>query len=234
MKPLLLLTKSILHEQPLQQEIQQFGQEVFCTSEVLTLLDEQGKRQQAALFACFSRILISETIGDSELKELLILLQDQSVTIIRMADQLPTSEERRNWERQGVSDWLPVTHSMESLREIALPAKEEHTVSLDQLYWLHKQEEAGREWPVRLSKKERKLLSILLKTPDQCCSRQQICQQIWGVESDSTKSQLSCLITKIKNKLNSLPASEELIQTVWGKGYVISKSHAKLIKEWME
>ncbi|MEO1769228.1 winged helix-turn-helix domain-containing protein [Candidatus Enterococcus ferrettii] len=229
MKPILLLTKSILHEVPLQQRLQEFNQEVFSTSELLPVMCNRENQQRTRLLFYFSRVLISETVGDIELGHLLPTLQDHDMPVIRVVDNLPTTEERKNWEERGVTDWLPMNHSLECLRETVISIELPKETLFEAGQGASYQQAAVKS--IRFSKNERKLIELMLATPNQVWSRQQLCQQVWGEESESNKSQLSFLISKIKRKLNSLAVSGDVIETHWGSGYLVPKNYASLIKE---
>ena len=69
---------------------------------------------------------------------------------------------------------------------------------------------------VSLSKKEFQILFLLLSSPNMIFSREQILQEIWGVDSDSNDRTIDTHITWIRGKVHS-PDFE--IVTVRGLGY---------------
>ena len=49
---------------------------------------------------------------------------------------------------------------------------------------------------------------------------------LWGNVSQSRLAQLSSLVKNIKLKLETLEVDQEVIQTIWGKGYRVRKDAA--------
>lgn len=77
---------------------------------------------------------------------------------------------------------------------------------------------------IHFTNNEKKVLDILYKNAGEIVSREVICQQVWGEEvTNSTLSQLSVLIRKIKKKLKLVDIEDSFIEVVWGKGYVINE-----------
>jgi len=70
--------------------------------------------------------------------------------------------------------------------------------------------------PVELNKKEFQLLFKLLASPNTIFSREQLLNEIWGYESDSSDRTVDTHISWLKKKAAS--ADFEII-TVWGLGY---------------
>jgi DNA-binding response OmpR family regulator len=76
---------------------------------------------------------------------------------------------------------------------------------------------AGR--PIKLSRKEYRLLEYLMRRASQLCSRTMIREHIWGfkaVSQNSLDAQIKRLRKKIDNK-----SSKKLLTTIYGAGYKI-------------
>lgn len=70
--------------------------------------------------------------------------------------------------------------------------------------------------PVELTKKEFLLLFKLLSQPDVLFSREQILNEIWGYESDSSDRTVDTHISRLREKTAGVDFE---IVTVWGLGY---------------
>lgn len=68
------------------------------------------------------------------------------------------------------------------------------------------------------------LLKILYQHAHEGLDRDQICRLLWQKEPDaSTKSQLSFVCKRVKQKFSDAGMNEEIITTSWGKGYQINE-----------
>lgn len=72
--------------------------------------------------------------------------------------------------------------------------------------------------PVPLSKKEFLVLSKLLANPNVVFTREQLLDEIWGFESESTDRTVDTHISSLKKKV-ATAANDFEISTVWGIGY---------------
>ncbi|RAV16721.1 response regulator transcription factor [Paenibacillus contaminans] len=73
--------------------------------------------------------------------------------------------------------------------------------------------------PVPLLPKERQLLLLLLKHPNQVFSVEQMYERIWGWESVSDERTVMVHISNLRKKIEADPASPKYIHTVRGFGY---------------
>ena len=83
------------------------------------------------------------------------------------------------------------------------------------------------------SKKEKKVFQKLweAQVSDGVVSRKEICDYLWpDGETPSNMSQLSCLINKIKRKFEREGITDEVIVTLWGRGY---KLNEKFCERWL-
>ena len=76
------------------------------------------------------------------------------------------------------------------------------------------------------SKTEKRVFErlILAHTKNQLVSRKELCEYLWEEgETPSNMSQLSCLIHKIKRKFELAGITNEVIATLWGRGYRLNE-----------
>ncbi|MGK0607326.1 winged helix-turn-helix domain-containing protein [Enterococcus gilvus] len=226
MKPIVLLTKNILFELPMQQKIQKMDYELFCSSDLLeNWLSSEAEYNYVQLF---SAIFVSETITKSELRVLLLGLKEYGLPVIRLTETTPETEEKAEWQRLGISSWLLNDCAAEELREtidLELLSRTPST-SIKQLIVGSSVYLEG----IKLSEKENELLSLLVERPNQAVPREELSETIWGKTTNSTKAQLSLLTAKINSKFKHLIPDAELVKTLWGQGYFIEESCCSLIK----
>ncbi|MGG5372424.1 winged helix-turn-helix domain-containing protein [Enterococcus sp. AZ196] len=236
MRPILILTKNLLIEQELQQQLQHLNYEVLCSVEMLNqikmsiqemnITDENQRNFQKNLLINYQAIILSETISDNEIQELVPNIQLNKQILLRKLVEEPSKKEKERLNDLGIIDWLLIDHSINSLREqlsekLAIYQNEESNIIF--LY-----QEAGLPSDVvqlkrSLSKREKATLECLFKAKGKVVSREDLCTYVWNeTPSNSRLSQTSMLIKKIKKKMGKFGFNEEAIQTVWGEGYLLS------------
>ncbi len=85
-----------------------------------------------------------------------------------------------------------------------------------------------REQDVELSSGEYNLLLVLANHAGEVLSRDQLIQQLRGIEFNGIDRSVDVAISKLRRKFEDNPAEPRRIKTVWGKGYLLSRS------EWDE
>ena len=222
MNKILILTKNILAEQQLQKQLQILGYEVFCSTQFLK------NEKLCGIFQYFPIILLSETISNLEIEQFLTTIDCESNLIVRLIVEQSNEEIQGDWELNGIDGELIKTSALDGIRE--------KLVMLQSDYYGQKVEKVDYEcspiqkWEKRtikisnsevfFSKKEEKLFKLLLESKDKLLSRNQICNVLWtDGETDSNRSQLSCIASKIKAKFKETGYEGDTIITKWGKGY---------------
>lgn len=123
MKPMLILTKNLVLEQELQQQLQHLSYEVFCSVELLECLKASRHQKNTTTDTLqryllnYQAIILSETIADSEIRELLPILKSEKWGLLRKLGTKPNANEEEQLHSLGVIDWLVVDHSIDYLRE---------------------------------------------------------------------------------------------------------------------
>lgn len=229
MKPILILTKNILNETQLQQQIQQFNWEVFSSTRILQMIQERSMFQEPISY--FSTVIISETVGENELHELLPLLNNLGTPVVRLVGSLPTVEEINHWNERGIQNWLLKSNSFERIREILIQTQQvKNNKGLKKAFFNPVYGEPSNPQKIRFSSNERKILKLLQSKPSEKFTRAEVCKEVWGEETGSTKSQLSSLVSRINKKAQRIIWLEEIISTHWGQGYSISEECCKRLQ----
>lgn len=220
MNKILILTKNVLAEQQLQKQLQLLNYEVFCSAEAFK------NAQMFAILQFFPIILLSETISNLEVNK--ILEKNNKNMMIRLSYDAESNEKEKE---AGIVGYLS--------RELSFDNMREKLVQLQAVFHEERLENEGPEYPpvqkienrslqtsagrIYFSKKEEKLFVMLLQGEGRMLSRSEICEALWTEgETDSNRSQLSCIATKIKNKFKSIGYKEETIITKWGQGYALA------------
>lgn len=220
MKNILLLTKSLISEQSLEQQLQQLDCEVYVSKRVLEscLYDEVDLN----LLQSFEIILISETVSNNELMWLLPAITESDSFIIRKSDSHLTEEEKKEWHKKGVFSWIKTENSLEELREsiddvMSMKNAENRTSNIISIRRIKEKRNFSS---LILTHKERKLLLLLFQANGQTISRDVLSRKLWDqAPCNSTMTQLSTLTHRLKIKLAEQGIYGDILQTVWGVGY---------------
>lgn len=81
-----------------------------------------------------------------------------------------------------------------------------------------------REQAVELSSGEYNLLVVLARHAGEVLSRDQILQRLRGIEFNGTDRSVDVAISKLRRKFDDNAGEARKIKTVWGKGYLFSRS----------
>jgi two-component system, OmpR family, response regulator VicR len=74
-----------------------------------------------------------------------------------------------------------------------------------------------------LSDHEMRLLSVLRARPGIVVSRDELCRQVWGTDSDGLYANLSLCVHSLRKKLESNTHHPQYILTKWGVGYYLAR-----------
>ncbi|MBO1306466.1 helix-turn-helix domain-containing protein [Enterococcus sp. 669A] len=228
---ILLLTKNVLAETSLPDKLQRLNYEVFCSSRILTKL--KTEEPLGNFLDLFHYTIISETVSDVELKQVLPRLKQSSTVIIRKCDHKDESPERDSWYEQGVRYWVSNDSSFEELREImidsVLEMNDAEILEANQewkeqrLTLLIQEAENGKKRSmstIPLKPVERAILDRLYQSKGELVSREEMCKHLWNGESNnSTMVSLSSSINGMRRKFQQEGLPADTVQTVWRKGY---------------
>lgn len=227
----LVLTKNILAEEILVKKLQHLNYEVFCSTSILSEIQMEGRISD--LVGYFPIIIIGETISSYEMELMLPKLKDRDQSILREVDHTLSEDERGTLRQLGVSGAVQNSESVEVLREqLAEVAAQYHGKKCEPMVVESEPEviEENQGFStitlINLSSLELQVLEKLRSRPGEIISRDELCMTLWGNVSQSRLAQLSSLVKNIKLKLETLEVDQEVIQTIWGKGYRVRKDAA--------
>lgn len=218
MSQILLFTNNPLNEQTFEERLRQLGHEVFTTKTMINFcLIESSTRD---FIKIFHHIILSETLSNVEVQELLGALHTYSIPIYRKSNEPLKETQLEEWKEQGIAEWIEIEPSIEVLRE---------TLSSDitrqgKVVFLPQKKDKRELSNLKLSSGEVKLFRILYQQQSSVLSREEICLKMWNKgKNNSTMSQLSVLVKHLKDKLSQQQVDGPIIETCWGQGYKLDK-----------
>ncbi|EOH92461.1 helix-turn-helix domain-containing protein [Enterococcus pallens] len=223
MQLILLLTKNVLMEQGLQKQLQQLSYEVLCSAQAL-----QHLRRKEFMMRDYCAVIFSETITNKEIIDVLPQLITANVAVFRKFSGPPTAEEQERLEMLGVSEWItedvPLDQLRECLAEKMNQLQQTEEKQYAELYHSSVMTEKLQEQFIKLlTKKEQQLFLYLQANHGEIVPREELCGYLWNEPlSHSRMSQLSVLVKKIKEKLVEMGFNEDLLRTIWGRGYCLT------------
>ncbi|MBO1308800.1 winged helix-turn-helix domain-containing protein [Enterococcus sp. 669A] len=225
----LILTRNILSEEGLIRQLHYLNYEVLCSSDLLQVL-QMGKG--SPMFSYFQAVILSETLSNSEVEKILPVLHTFPIAILRNSEVYPVKEQTE-WQDQGIHGWVSKNGTIETLREAiaeALQTVYEQRMASSQILAFPVGDSESERSLVKtvwnsFSKTEKKVFEQLLQAKnDGVLSRKEICDYLWREgETPSNMSQLSCLINKIKRKFERAGIKDEIVVTLWGRGYKLNE-----------
>lgn len=220
MGQILLLTKNTLNEQPFEQKLLQLGHEILLSSSLIEelLLDNIP----SDFFKMFELVILSETIDNSEAKDLLKKITRFPLKVLRKSNEQMEEAIIQEWKELGIDDWIAINPETELLRE---KVSCKRTVKAGKIVFLPAIKEKIPLSSVSLTATERKFFKILYDQQNNILSREELCHKIWEREqNNSTMSQLSVMVKRVKDKLSKQNVEGPIVETCWGKGYKLDES----------
>ncbi len=74
--------------------------------------------------------------------------------------------------------------------------------------------------PVELTTNEFSALALLARNPGKVFNRDEILQELRGIDCDAFNRSVDITMSRLRQKLNDDPKSPRFIKTIWGAGYV--------------
>ncbi|EOH91907.1 winged helix-turn-helix domain-containing protein [Enterococcus pallens] len=208
----LILTKCIHAEEDFSKRLYQLGYEVFCSCELLNKLKSKVTADNITKY--FQIIIISETVSDSEVDNLLENREFYSAVLYRKSSILTEVPEKLTGKIQDV---VVNDESLESLRE-KLSKNSQKSMS-DKFANITTSKKDNFESFFPFSKQEKIVFELLQEANGGIVSREEICERIWSKVTQSNLARTSSIVKRIKIKLESLGIEDSSLQTLWGKGY---------------
>lgn len=240
MQKILVLTRNILNEQSLQENIQRLSHEVYCTFCDFEQLNNKVFLMNIVNF--FPVVIISETISDHQMVEILKVLNPKDSKVFRKVESLPDKQDREQYEALEIDGWIEESDTFEILREklertstvnkapVELISNAAANINGSNQVFLAEGDQFLRALR-RLSSNERKVFYYLVSVDNQTISRKAICEHVWSEDlSNSQLSSLSNIVKKIRGKFQDVGIHDEIIKNHWKKGYAFTDKFWQLIQ----
>ncbi len=219
MSQILLLTNNPLNEQSFEERLRQLGHEDFTSKLMIHLCLSQNSKHD--LIRMFDLIILSETLANAEVKELLGTLSTCATPILRKSDERLEETDLEEWKEQGLTEWIVSQPTLEVLRE---KLSCEKVRKEGNIVFLPKAEDKRPMSGFSLSGGEVKLFQLLFQQK-KTVPREEICLRMWNRgKSNSSMSQLSVMVKHLKDKLAGQGVEGPIIETCWGRGYRLHES----------
>lgn len=220
MSQILLLSQNSLNEQAFEKKIHQLGHEVFTSTLVMNECLKENSANK--ILKMFHQVVLSETITNSETKQLLKKLKKFPIKIIRKSDEYLDELTLKKWADLGIDDWIGCNPPLEVLRE---KLSQKKIVNEGTVFFLPRIDEKRPLSSFILSGGELKLFLLLYQQKESIISRDELCLRMWSKEKCNAKmSQLSVLVKNLKGKLTAQNVEGPIIKTCWGQGYKLHES----------
>ncbi len=220
MSRILMLTRCQYAEENIESMIRRLGHELFCTTTILDAI-KYGK-PAAEFLEQFQIILLSETISNQECQEIIRKLDKEQFIFIQLSGKVLSKGEQERKQNEGIAHCLSTSASLETFREVLSQQPKGRT---KEIFSLHTSEIYLPEDLLELlslTKKEKRVLQQLIDSEGETLSREKLCREIWNVAlNQSTQSQLSTIIRKIKAKMDEAGINSGCLKTQWGLGYML-------------
>lgn len=214
MRRILFLTKCTLADKNIETKARNLGHEVFSSASILRGI--QDNTITIDFVEQFHIVLLSVTIPSIDCAKLITSLKGHMRNIVRVSEAV----------QEGRKDEL-ILHPeplLEDLREMFnqcenqyKESKKSRKTNQDDFYY-----QVG----YLLTNNEKKLLKELVTDINSVVTRNDLSQRIWHKKevNNSTLSQISTLVGKIKKKMDAADIDGYRLETVWGKGYILKAS----------
>lgn len=239
MQKILVLTRNILNEQSLQENIQRLSHEVYCTFCDFDQLNNKVFLMNVINF--FPVVIISETISDHQMAEILNVLNTKDIKVFRKVESLPDKQDREQYAALEIDGWIEASDTFEVLREKLERTSTSNAAQSELLsgtsningsnQFLVAEGEQFLRALRKLSSNERKVFYYLVSVENKTISRKAICEHIWSEElTNSQLSSLSNIVKKIRGKFQDVGIHDEIIKNHWKKGYAFTDKFWQLIQ----
>lgn len=72
---------------------------------------------------------------------------------------------------------------------------------------------------IKLPNKEFELLKYLVLNQNVVISKENLLEEVWGMDSDALEATVAVHINRIREKIEDNPSNPKIIETIWGVGY---------------
>ena len=209
----------------MQESLQKFNYEVFVSK---TMLDDILRMSVQGSIRFFQLVILSESLSNKEVEMIVPQLKEKRVFVFREYLNEPIDNEKNSIKDLAIDKWIPKDIGMDLLRELisdcaGIARKESEKKHADNYDY-------DRIF-LDFTKNQQKFFQKLYDAHASIVSREELCKYIWNKEpSNSNLAQLSVLSKDLGRKLINEGFSEDVLETVWGKGYYLKNEFYDLCR----
>lgn len=210
----------------MQEGLQKFNFEVFVSKTMLDMMLHTNDQWDIEFYPI---IILSESLSNKELETIIPRLKEKQAVIFRKYLSQPLGEEKDALKDCDIDEWIDRTLPTDVLREL-ISKHAAKARNRDK----NKQQisEPFEQLVLNFTKNQRKCFQKLYNSNAPIISREELCKHIWGAQpTKSNLAQLSVLIKSLRRKLTEKGFPPDIIETVWGKGYLLKREFYSLYKE---
>lgn len=209
-----------MNEKTIQNGLQKFNYEVFVSKTTLDMMLCDTKQPNIDLYQL---IILSESLSNKEIEIITPKLKDTHSIVFRKYLREPLDEKKNNMDSLGIDSWIHSEIEMDVLRELISEYSNEwdtiFTKENDNLHF-----EPLDQLMIGFTKNQKKCFQVLYDAQSTCISREDLCNYIWNTgKTKSNLAQLSVLIKSLRKKLIKKGFPADIIETIWGKGYILKR-----------
>lgn len=217
-------------EQSIQSKLQHLNYEVYCSTNVIEKLKSRSFTQQFLIQ--FPIIILSETIPNLEIPDILKHSPRGLCTIVRKDTIIPSKDLLEEWKEIGINEYISSEISSNHLREKMTELQT--LIQKERRKFNSNYTEKNLDlFKTTLSGKSKDFFLALYKANRSFVSREEMCQLLWREPSTpSHLSQISSIVKRIEIKFSQAFNISNAIQTGWGQGYRLSEELLDLLDEF--
>lgn len=230
MARILVLTKNVLAEVDLQNQLQNMNYEVMVSSEFYYhLCYKMPIEQELGVFQLF---LFSETLTDEEVEAALPILVATGKPIVQRVDCIVEKEKWLDWQRYSGIHFSEVDLSPRDFKQKLEDCLEEYeepypSASISAAYATQHQDNVRELLTLfhetSFTKLELKILDILYRAHGKIVTKETLCNELWGEEVNKSRGvQIYTNIGRIKEKFHEIYPDKQFIASQRGVGYYLT------------
>ncbi|WP_288227955.1 helix-turn-helix domain-containing protein [uncultured Enterococcus sp.] len=217
------MTKNIMNELAVQEKLQKLNFEVLCSTSIFEMILRNDYTWGPEFYQV---IILSETITNKELEGIVPKLKEKKKTVFRKYLDEVHPEEEEELAYLEMDTWLSEDIPSNLLREViskgGASTEQQQKFIIDSLDHLL----------MDFTKTETSLFKYLYKSDATFVSREDLCWHIWDTHPTNSKlAHLSVLVNSIRRKLIQKGFPPNTVETVWRKGYHLTKDFYAIYRD---
>lgn len=224
---ILILTRNVLSESKLQEELQQMNYEVLISTNIYTQL--QYHIPMGQVLSYFQLVIFSEYLTDNEITQVLPKLVESDVPLMQRVNQNRSVLTNQSWRKDNTVFVSETTASSQVFREqieslLCEKSQDEYWVDYYKKEEWKEPEKTNIYRALSFSRNDWKILEILYQADGKLVTKEDLSELVWNQPLNKSRMvQIYTSIGHIKEKLQGLQPEKILIGTQRGRGYFLTE-----------